>query len=139
MLSNLETDKAKLIQIILVGQPQLREKLASPALEQLRQRIGVRYHISPLDREEIRTYIEHRLRLAGGDGTMEWTPDSIEEVYRCSRGIPRLINHICDRALLACHVFRVKRVDGEIIRHGYQELSGQVVVSSPVHEGGSPP
>ena len=129
MLSNLETDKNKLIQIILVGQPQLREKLALPALEQLRQRIGVRYHITPLDRDEVHTYIDHRLRVAGSEGMLEWTADGLEEVYQCSRGIPRLINLICDRSLLACYVFRVKCVDGEIVRRSYQELSGQVLVS----------
>lgn len=129
MLSNLETDKQKLIQIILVGQPQLREKLALPALEQLRQRIGVRYHMMPLDLDEVRTYIQHRLRVAGSDGALEWTLEGSDEVYHLSRGIPRLINHICDRSLLACYVFRVKRVDAEIVRHSYQELSGQVLVS----------
>ena len=129
MLSNLETDKQKLIQIILVGQPQLREKLALPALEQLRQRIGVRYHMMPLDLNEVRTYIQHRLRMAGSDGALDWTPEGAEEVYRLSRGIPRLINLICDRSLLACYVFQVKRVDAEIVRHSYQELSGQVLVS----------
>ena len=127
MFSNLETDKDKLIQIILVGQPQLKEKLALPALEQLRQRIGVRYHIAPLDLEEVRTYIEHRLRVAGSDGMLEWTPDGTEEVYHCSKGIPRLINLICDRSLLACYVFRVKRVDREIVRRSFQELSGHVI------------
>ena len=129
MLSNLETDKSKLIQIILVGQPQLREKLALPALEQLRQRIGVRYHMTPLETDEVRTYINHRLRVAGSDGSLEWTEDGAEEVYRCSRGIPRLINLICDRSLLACYVFRVKRVDGEIVRRSYQELVGEVLVA----------
>lgn len=129
MLSNLETDKQKLIQIVLVGQPQLREKLASPALEQLRQRIGVRYHVMPLDIDEVSTYIEHRLRVAGSDGTLEWTQDGMEEVYRCSRGIPRLINLICDRSLLACYVFQVKRVDSDIVRRSHQELSGQVLTS----------
>ena len=129
MFSNLETDKDKLIQIVLVGQPQLREMLSLPALEQLRQRIGVRYHMMPLDVDEVRTYIEHRLRVAGSDGTLEWTLDGIEEVYRHSRGIPRLINLICDRSLLACYVFRVKRVDREIVLHSYQELAGQVLVS----------
>ena len=129
MLSNLETDKTKLIQIILVGQPQLREKLSLPALEQLRQRIGVRYHVTPLDLEEVHTYIEHRLRVAGSDGTLEWTREGAEEVYLCSRGIPRVINQICDRSLLACYVFQVKRVDGEIVRRSYQELAGEVLVS----------
>jgi len=129
MLSNLETDKDKLIQIILVGQPQLREKLALPALEQLRQRIGVRYHITPLDSDEVRTYIEHRLRVAGSNGTLTWTADGAEEVYRCSQGIPRLINLICDRSLLACYVLRVKRVDRELVRRSYQELAGEVLVA----------
>src|SRR3989338_1546249 len=92
MLSNLETDKSKLIQIVLVGQPQLREKLNQAALEQLRQRIGVRYHIMPLDTDEVTTYIEHRLRVAGSNGTLDWTPDGMEEVYQLSKGIPRLIN-----------------------------------------------
>ena len=129
ILSNLETDKDKLIQIILVGQPQLREKLALPALEQLRQRIGVRYHITPLDVDEVRTYIDHRLRVAGSNGTLEWTSDGLDEVYQCSKGIPRLINLIGDRSLLACYVFRVKRVDRDIVRRSFQELSGQVLVS----------
>ena len=129
MLSNLETDKDKLIQIVLVGQPQLREKLGSPGLEQLRQRIAARYHISPLDLEEVRTYIDHRLRIAGSDGSLEWAADGIEEIYACSKGIPRLINQIGDRTLLACYVQRVTRVDRELVRRSYQELSGQVLVS----------
>ena len=129
MLSNLETDKEKLIQIILVGQPQLREKLALPALEQLRQRISVRYHMTPLDSDEVSTYIEHRLRIAGSDGTLDWKPEATEEVYRCSKGIPRLINLICDRTLLACYVLQVKRVTQDVVRRSYQELSGQVLAS----------
>ncbi len=129
LLSNLETDKEKLIQIILVGQPQLREKLASPQLEQLRQRIGVRYHITPLDRDEVQTYIEHRLRVAGSDGSLEWTSEGTDEIFRLSKGVPRLINLLCDRTLLACYVFRVKRVEGDVVRRSFQELEGQVLVS----------
>ena len=129
MFSNLETDKDKLIQIVLVGQPQLREKLARPSLEQLRQRIGVRYHMMPLDIDEVSTYIEHRLHIAGSDGGLEWTTDGTEEVYRCSKGIPRLINLICDRSLLACYIVRTKRVDGGLVRRSYQELAGEVLVS----------
>lgn len=127
MLSNFETDKEKLIQVILVGQPQLRAKLAQPALEQLRQRIGVRYHITPLDLDEVATYIGHRLKIAGSNGSLDWTSESIDEVYRCSKGIPRLINLICDRTLLACYVFRVKRVDRELVKRSYQELEGRVL------------
>lgn len=129
MLSNLETDKTKLIQIILVGQPQLREKLNLPALEQLRQRIGVRYHVTPLDVDEVSTYIHHRLRVAGSDGSLEWTPEGITEVSRCSKGIPRLINQVCDRTLLACYVLQAKRVTAEIVQRSHQELSGHVLVS----------
>jgi len=136
MLSNLETDKEKLIQIVLVGQPQLREKLNSPALRQLHQRIAVRYHILPLDRNEVHIYIEHRLRIAGSDESLTWTPEAIEEVFQCSKGIPRLINVICDRALLACYVFRVKCVDQAIVRRSYQELMGQVLVESEAASSG---
>ena len=133
MISNFETDKEKLIQIVLVGQPQLREKLRLPSMQQLQQRIGVRYHITPLDLDEVRTYIEHRLRVAGADGSLAWTDDAIEEVYQCSKGIPRLINSICDRSLLACYVFRSKLVDQQIVRRSYQELMGEEV-STPSSE-----
>ncbi len=129
MLSNLETDKEKLIQIVLVGQPELRQKLTLPALEQLRQRIGVRYHITPLDRDEVQTYIEHRLRVAGSDGTLELTLEGVDEIFQASRGVPRLINLICDRSLLACYVLRVKRIDRDVVRRSHQELEGQVLVS----------
>lgn len=127
MLSNLETDKDKLIQIILVGQPQLRDKLNLPSMRQLQQRVGVRYHVLPLDLDEVRVYVEHRLQVAGSDGTLVWADDAVQEVYECSKGIPRLINLICDRALLACYVFRIKLVDRSVIRRSYQELMGEVV------------
>ena len=128
MLSNLETDKEKLIQIILVGQPQLRDRLSLPSLRQLQQRIGVRYHVLPLERDEVRTYIDHRLRVGGSDGSLTWTEEAVDEVFQRSNGIPRLINLICDRALLACYVFRVKLVDRGIIRRSHQELMGEVLV-----------
>lgn len=128
-LSNLETDKAKLIQIILVGQPELRSMLAKPALEQLRQRIGVRYHMTALEADEVRIYIDHRLRVAGSDGTLIFTSDGVEEVYQCSKGIPRLINQICDRTLLACYAQQLKAVDRDMVRRSYQELNGQVLVA----------
>lgn len=130
MLSNLETDKQKLVQIVLVGQPQLRDKLDRPSLRQLQQRIGVRYHILPLDGEEVRTYIEHRLGIAGSDGSLSFTGEAFEEIYRCSNGIPRLMNLVCDRALLACYVLRTKLVDRALIQRSYQELMGQVPMST---------
>lgn len=134
MLSNYETDKEKLIQIILVGQPQLRDKLNLPVFSQLQQRIGVRYHILPLDRDEVSTYVDHRLRVAGSDGSLAWGQDAVDELYRCSKGIPRLINLICDRALLACYVFRTKQVDAPIIQRSFQELNGQVAPSAAAIE-----
>lgn len=126
MLSNLETDKDKLIQIILVGQPQLREKLASPMLEQLRQRIGVRYHMMPLEMEEIRAYLDHRLCVAGSDGSIEWSLAALDELFRCSKGVPRLINQIADRCLLACYVMQTRQIDEGIVRRSYQEFEGQI-------------
>ena len=130
MLSNFETDKNKLIQIVLVGQPQLRDKLNLPSMRQLQQRIAVRYHILPFNLDEVGIYIEHRLRVAGSDGSLVWSEEAVREVFECSKGIPRTMNLICDRALLACYVFRVKTVDRNIVRRSFQELSGQVLPTS---------
>lgn len=126
MLSNLETDKDKLVQLVLVGQPQLREKLNAPQLQQLRQRIAVRYHITPLEQDELRLYIEHRLRVAGSDGGLQLTDEALDAVYRYSGGVPRLINIICDKMLLACYVFRTKTFDGPIAQRCIEELEGQI-------------
>jgi len=105
MLSNLETDKEKLLQIILVGQPELRAKLDLPHLRQLRQRIAIRYHVQPLSEDEVRNYITHRLKIASANGTVpQFHQDAYDEICRYSRGIPRLINILCDKALLASFV-----------------------------------
>jgi len=131
MLSNLETDKDKLLQIILVGQPQLHEKLNLPSMRQIQQRISVRYHIQPLEHDEVGTYIAHRMQLAGSDGRLAWTAEAVEEIARSSGGVPRLINAICDRSLLCCYVLQVTVVDGAIARRGFQELMGEVILSEP--------
>ena len=128
LLSNLETDKEKLIQIILVGQPELRVKLDSPELEQLRQRIAVRYHILPLDRMEIDAYIYHRLHIAGSDGNIKFDPDAISEIYEYSGGIPRLINLVCDRALLLGFVTETKNISMDMIKHAVEEIEGCVKI-----------
>src|SRR3989338_3949178 len=101
MLSNLEAENEKLLQIVLVGQPELREKLKSPSLRQLRQRIAVRYHIEALPQEEIPHYILHRLRMAGATNGSSpiFEEKSIREIHKHSGGIPRVINIICDKAL----------------------------------------
>lgn len=126
MLSNLETDKDKLIQIVLVGQPELRDKLNSPELEQLRQRISVRYHILPLDRAEINDYIMHRMHVAGSDGSVAFSPDAISEIFEYSGGVPRLINLVCDRALLLGFTTETKEITLEMIKRSVEEIEGFV-------------
>src|SRR3989338_6412677 len=101
LLSNLETEKEKLLQVLLVGQPELSQRLNLYDLRQLRQRIMVRYHILPLEKDEIRDYVYHRLNVAGSSGDIEFTEGAVEIIANFSDGTPRLINMICDRALLA--------------------------------------
>jgi len=125
MLSNLESENEKLLQIVLVGQPELRKKLDSPSLLQLRQRIAVRYHITALNHNEVPRYIEHRLTLAGANGHSPiFEAEAIEEIYRYSRGIPRLINMVCNKALLTGFVQEERRISGEIIKRSIHELEG---------------
>ena len=100
MLSNLETEKSKLIQIVLVGQPDLRDSLERPSLEQLRQRVTVRYHLDPLDADETERYINHRLKRAATAAPLEFPRDVTDLVHARSGGVPRMINVICDAVLL---------------------------------------
>jgi len=124
MLSNLETEKEKLFQIILVGQPELRKKLNSPELTQLKQRIGVRFHLTPLQTDEIADYITHRLSVAGSDGSIRFTDDALIEINRFSNGVPRLINMVCDRALLLAYVMETKDITAPIITRSIKEIHG---------------
>lgn len=124
MLSNLETDKEKLFQIILVGQPELKNKLDSPSLKQLKQRISVRFHISPLEKDEVEKYIYHRLSVAGSNGEIAFPPDAIEAVYGFSGGIPRLINLVCDKSLLAAYVMETRDITLPIIERSISEIEG---------------
>src|SRR5581483_5207494 len=101
ILSNLETDKEKLLQIILVGQLNLQTLLRSPEMRQLDQRVSIRYQLQPLDEEAVGSYVSHRLTIAGSSASVSFTRKAIKKVHRLSGGIPRLINLICDRALLA--------------------------------------
>ena len=113
MLSNLETDTAKLIQIILMGQPQLRAKLKLKELEQLKQRVAVHYHLYPLTKEEMFGYVDSRLTIASANGSLAhiFEPEALEVVYKFSKGIPRLINYACDSALLSGFVYEKKKID----------------------------
>lgn len=124
LLSNLETEKEKLLQIVLVGQPELKQKLASPELEQLRQRISIRYHILPLDKDEVQGYIHHRLNIAGANGRDFFSDAAIDEIFRFSRGIPRLINIICDKGLLAGYSIDKKSIDSDTIKRCSKEIEG---------------
>src|SRR5260370_12580084 len=117
ILSNLETDKEKLLQIILVGQLNLQTVLRSPEMRQLDQRVSIRYELKPLDRETVAAYIAHRLTIAGGSAAVTFAPKALQEVHRLSGGIPRLINMICDRALLAAYSVRANRITPELIVH----------------------
>jgi len=122
MLSNLETVREKLIQIILLGQPELLRLLALPSLRQLNERITVRYDLKPLVREDVRHYVEHRIATAGERTEAIFVPGSYGRIYRASRGIPRRINAICDRALLVAYGKDLRTVDRRIVRTAIRDI-----------------
>ena len=126
LLSNLETDNRKLLQIVLMGQPELRDRLNNPKLRQLRQRITVRYHLESLKRAEVNQYIQHRLEVSGARGAPYFTQPALWRVYGYSQGIPRLVNAICDKALLAGFVQQRDKIDFNMVRHAVRELEGHM-------------
>lgn len=138
LLSNLETEKDKLIQIILVGQPELRGLLALPELRQLRQRITIGYHILPLSKPEVTDYIRHRLSVAGLKGRDLFTGAATEEIFNVSRGIPRLVNIICDATLVTGYVEGIKEIDQTLVQEVIQELDIEQQTAAIVDEGPSP-
>ena len=125
LLSNLETDQRKLLQIVLVGQPELREMLDEPRLRQLRQRITVRYHLSPLSAEETEHYVQFRMQVAGGNSRPTFNRWALRSIYRYSRGVPRLINAVCDKTLLCGYVTESDRLLGRHVRRAIRELEGE--------------
>ena len=125
LLTNLETAKQKLLQIILIGQPELRELLARNDLRQLAQRITGRYHLEPLTRDETAQYIEHRLKVAGALGEV-FDSGAKKSVFNLSQGVPRLINVICDRALLGAYSEESRRVNRRLVRRAAAEVSGEL-------------
>ncbi|MEX2125065.1 MAG: AAA family ATPase [Woeseia sp.] len=124
LLTNLETAKQKLLQIVLIAQPELRDLLSQTSLRQLAQRVTGRYHLEPLSRDESARYIDHRLKVAGGLGEI-FDAGAKREVYRLSGGIPRLMNVICDRALLGAYSRETRKVNNRIVRRAAAEVSGQ--------------
>ncbi|HJS58216.1 MAG TPA: AAA family ATPase [Vicinamibacteria bacterium] len=124
LISNLETDTEKLIQIILMGQTELKELLDRRELRQLAQRVTARYHLAPLGRQETEAYVRHRLQVAGGEGKVVFTPGALLGVHRESGGLPRLINLICDRALLAGYVQGSRTILPPMVRRAASEVRG---------------
>jgi general secretion pathway protein A len=123
LLSNLETDQRKLLQIVLIGQPELRGKLAE--LEQLRQRITVRYHLRPLKLDETAYYIQHRLGVAGAPRPPIFTRWAVRAVQSYSRGVPRLINAVCDKTLLCGYVYQTHELKVRHVRRAVRDLEGE--------------
>ena len=128
MLSNLETETEKLIQIILLGQPELKQKLALSRLEQLRQRVAVYFHLTPLSEAETTDYILHRLKIASDSDHKYITEDALQLVYQFSKGVPRLINQICDNAFLTGYVTESPVIDERIMK--------EVIGESPMEKFG---
>lgn len=124
LLTNLETATDKLLQILLLGQPELRALLARPELRQLAQRITARYHLDPLNAEETEAYVRHRLAVAGA-ARCPFSRDALKALYRVSDGVPRLINIIADRALLAGYAGEQERIDRRLVYSAAAEVSGE--------------
>lgn len=122
LLNNLETDQHKLLQIVLVGQPELEAKLARKELRQLRQRIIVKAHLRALTREETGQYIGHRLHVAGADGSVSFNPAAIKLVHRHAKGTPRIINTIADHAMMAAYVVRSRVVGPREVKRSLEHL-----------------
>ena len=125
ILSNLETEKEKLLQIIFVGQLELNEKLKLPTLKQLNQRISIRYEIYPLTYEEAKNYIAHRILVAGAASQVSFAKSALKEIFTYSKGYPRLINLVCDRALLAGYNAQIETVDRQHVREAIRSLLGE--------------
>lgn len=122
MLSGIETHKEKVLRIILAGQPELKETLESPSLKQLMQRIRLRFHLGPLGAQELKLYIDHRLEVAGSSSQDLFTDDCFDVIYRYSGGVPRLVNTLCDTALLCAFADSRERVSAEEIQAAVDEL-----------------
>jgi general secretion pathway protein A len=128
LLSNLETYDRKLLQIVLMGQPELRERLNDHRLRQLRQRITVRYHLPSLSLAEVGQYIQHRLEVSGAKGAPYFSGPALWRIYRYSSGIPRLINAVCDKCCLAGFVAQKDQIDYQMVGLAIRELEGNVSV-----------
>jgi general secretion pathway protein A len=124
LISNLETETEKLIQILLLGQPELRRKLEHPSLLQLRQRIAMRYHLTALDQDEMQRYIHHRMQIAGRHHKVRFSSRALSMIYRYSNGVPRLVNLLCDRALITAFTMETNKIAANVILSAIREIEG---------------
>jgi len=122
LLSNLETETEKLIQIVLIGQPELDDLLKKSALRQLRQRITISWELLPLNRDETRGYIQHRINVALGKGRVQFSRSAVELIYKYSHGIPRMINVLADRSLLIAYTMNTKKITPKIVRPAVKDI-----------------
>lgn len=132
MLSNFQTDSKSLLQTFLLGQPEFRVTLHRPDMQQLRQRVIATYHLGPMDQAETRAYVEHRLRMVGWeDGALSFTADAQEAIYAYSGGIPRKINHLCDRLLLMGFLEEIRRFTQEEVQTVVCDIQQEFGVAAP--------
>lgn len=131
MLSNLETEREKLIQIILIGQPELQDMLLLPSLQQLNERITVRYDLKPLDKKSVQSYIQHRLIVAGAGENVAFSKPACRLIYRYSMGIPRRINAICDRAMLIAYTQGKKTVNWKTAWDAIADIGKNYLTTGP--------
>ena len=124
LLTNLETSKNKLLQVILIGQPELSEIMEKPEFRQLKQRVSLRYHVHPLNKEDTKKYVRKRLRVAGTFNLNIFTPKALNKIYRYTKGIPRLINIVCDNALLMGYATDQKVIGRKIVHEAIKNLDG---------------
>lgn len=134
LLSNLETDREKLLQIVLTGQPELRKKLASPNLRQLRQRLAIDYHVQPLREDEVSTYLQHRIRVAGGEYEAVFRPGAERFFYAYSNGCPRLLSLLADRVLLSAFSREIRPIPPAFVEAKAKELAAAVFEGIPEGE-----
>ena len=135
LLTNLETHERKLLQIVLIGQPELRRLLADPGMEQLAQRVVAQYHLGPLSEEETMRYIQHRMEYAGLAGVVPFDDEAHRRIFRLTRGVPRQVNRLCDRALLGAYAQRRAVVDVATVQKAWDEIIGADAAAA---DGGLP-
>jgi general secretion pathway protein A len=134
MLSNLETEREKLIQIVLVGQPELKDLLTSSSMQQLNERILVRFELRPLDRKDVQGYVEHRLVVGGGRGDLRFANSAFSAIYRYSQGIPRRINAVCDRALLIAYVNEKHTISRALVAKAVNDIRGGLALKGKARD-----